>query len=83
MRIAWRQGTAARLLCCPGMMGRIGTLLGDAGINIARLQLGVARERSGEALGILNVDSPVPHEVAERMRAVPGILAVTNVALDR
>jgi D-3-phosphoglycerate dehydrogenase len=65
----------------PGMMGRIGTVLGDAGVNIARLQLGVARERSGEAVGILNVDSDVSPEVVGRMRAVPGILAVTTVAL--
>jgi hypothetical protein len=65
----------------PGILGRIGTILGDAGVNIARLQLGVARERSGEAVGILNVDSPIPAEVAERLRAVPGILKVTPVAL--
>jgi D-3-phosphoglycerate dehydrogenase / 2-oxoglutarate reductase len=65
----------------PGVMGRIGTVLGDAGVNIARLQLGVPRERSGEAVGILNVDSPVSPEVAARLRAVPGILAVTTVAL--
>jgi D-3-phosphoglycerate dehydrogenase len=65
----------------PGMMGRIGTVLGDAGVNIARLQLGVARERSGEAVGILNVDSPAPPEVAARLRAIPGIVAVTTVAL--
>jgi D-3-phosphoglycerate dehydrogenase / 2-oxoglutarate reductase len=65
----------------PGMMGRIGTLLGDAGINIARLQLGVARERTGEAVGILNVDSAVPPEVAARLRAVAGILEVTSVDL--
>jgi D-3-phosphoglycerate dehydrogenase len=63
------------------MMGRIGTLLGDAGINIARLQLGSARERSGEAVGILNVDSAVPPEVAERLRGVPGILKITTVTL--
>jgi D-3-phosphoglycerate dehydrogenase / 2-oxoglutarate reductase len=65
----------------PGMMGRIGTVLGDAGVNIARLQLGVARERSGEAIGILNVDSAVPPDVATRMRAVPGILDVKSVDL--
>lgn len=65
----------------PGMMGRIGTLLGDAGINIARLQLGSARERSGEAVGILNVDSAVSPEVAERLRGVPGILRATTVTL--
>jgi D-3-phosphoglycerate dehydrogenase len=65
----------------PGMMGRIGTILGDAGINIARLQLGLARDRTREAVGILNVDSPVPTAIADRLRAVPGILAVTTVAL--
>jgi (S)-sulfolactate dehydrogenase len=65
----------------PGMMGKIGTLLGDAGVNIARLQLGLARERTGEAVGILNVDSAVSPDVAARLRALPGILGVTAVDL--
>ncbi len=65
----------------PGMMGHIGTVLGDAGINIARMQVGRAREGRPEALGILNVDSPVPETVVAALRAVPGIVGVTTVSL--
>lgn len=57
----------------PGIIGRVGLLLGEAGINIAGMSLG--RDRSGgRALGALNTDSAVPDEVVRRIEAVPGIL---------
>jgi len=46
----------------PGMIGRIGTVLGRHDINIAFMNLG-RREKKGEAMVILSVDSPVPTEV--------------------
>ncbi len=56
----------------PGMIGKIGTLLGDAGINIAHMSLG--RDRSGgKALGALNTDSRVPDDVTVEVEALPGI----------
>ena len=51
----------------PGMIGRIGTLLGAHDINIAFLNLG-RREKRGEAMVILSVDSPVPPAVVEEIR---------------
>ena len=53
----------------PGMIGKIGTVLGQHDINIACMNLG-RRERKGEAMVVLSVDTPVPPPViAELQRA--------------
>ncbi|MDR0888480.1 MAG: phosphoglycerate dehydrogenase [Coriobacteriales bacterium] len=48
----------------PGKLGKIGTVLGDAGINISTMNLGV-KEDSGEALVLMNVDKEIPDDVYE------------------
>jgi D-3-phosphoglycerate dehydrogenase len=59
----------------PGVVGRIGTLLGEAGVNIAGIHLG--RSRPGEnAVSIVSVDSAVPPPVLAGIRAVPQIVVV-------
>ncbi len=56
----------------PGMIGRIGTLLGSADINIAAMQ--VARETPrGEAIMVLSLDDAVPPAVFDTLRQVPDI----------
>ena len=51
----------------PGVIGRVGTLFGEAGVNIANMA--VSRTRQGEeALMALSVDSPAPPELIERLR---------------
>ncbi len=56
----------------PGMVGRIGTILGDAALNISTMQ--VARERpGGEALMILEVDRQPAKDVLERIALVSGV----------
>ncbi len=62
----------------PGVIGRIGSILGDAGINIARMQLSLDRER-GEALAMLNVDATPEDAVLEKLRAVPHMIRVDLV----
>ena len=52
----------------PGMIGRIGTVLGQREINIACMNLG-RREKKGEAMVILSVDSPVPPAVVAELQA--------------
>ncbi|WP_305782956.1 phosphoglycerate dehydrogenase [Symbioplanes lichenis] len=54
----------------PGMIGRIGTLLGEAGVNIAGMQV-ARREAGGEALMVLLLDSSVD---AELLSAVAGAI---------
>jgi D-3-phosphoglycerate dehydrogenase len=51
----------------PGMIGKIGTVLGQHDINIAFMSLG-RREKKGEAMVVLSVDSPVPAPVVEELR---------------
>ena len=51
----------------PGMIGKIGTIMGQHGINIAAMNLG-RREKLGEAMVILSLDSPVPANVQEEVR---------------
>ncbi|MCZ7527103.1 MAG: phosphoglycerate dehydrogenase [Acidimicrobiia bacterium] len=65
----------------PGMIGRVGTALGDAGINISDMDVG--RGPAGEhALMVLATDSPVSSEVIERLHAEPGILFAKSIQLD-
>ena len=63
----------------PGFIGRIGTLLGENGINIGTFSLG-RREAGGEAILLLSVDSPVPPPVLETARGVPGVKRVMALA---
>ena len=51
----------------PGMIGKIGTIMGTHDINIASMNLGRS-EKKGEAMVILSLDSPVPAEVLEEIR---------------
>ena len=50
----------------PGMIGKIGTIMGKHEINIAAMNLG-RREKLGEAMVILSLDSPVPANVQEEV----------------
>ena len=60
----------------PGMIGVVGTVLGEAGVNIADMDVG-RRPRPGSALMVLATTEPTP---AARARAscapAPGILSV-------
>jgi len=59
----------------PGFIGRIGTLLGESGINIGTFNLG-RREAGGEAVLLLSVDSPVAADVLDKARKLPGVKKV-------
>jgi D-3-phosphoglycerate dehydrogenase / 2-oxoglutarate reductase len=52
----------------PGVIGRVGTLFGEAGVNIANMTVSRTR-RGGKALMVLTVDSAPPPELVERIRA--------------
>jgi D-3-phosphoglycerate dehydrogenase / 2-oxoglutarate reductase len=51
----------------PGVIGRVGTFFGEAGINIAGMTVSRSR-RGGKALMVLTVDSRPPGELVERLR---------------
>ncbi|HUA09730.1 MAG TPA: phosphoglycerate dehydrogenase [Candidatus Acidoferrales bacterium] len=64
----------------PGMVGRIGTILGDADVNISTMQ--VARTgRGGEAMMVLEVDREIGGEVLDAIARVEGMRAVRLVRM--
>jgi D-3-phosphoglycerate dehydrogenase len=64
----------------PGVIGAIGTLLGQKNINIASMQVGRDRPR-GDAVMILSVDDPVPESIQAEIRRIPGMADVLTVTL--
>lgn len=52
----------------PGVIGRVGTLFGAAGVNIANMTVSRTR-RGGKALMALSIDQPAPPELVERFRS--------------
>ncbi|MFS0737284.1 phosphoglycerate dehydrogenase [Sphingomonas sp. 1P06PA] len=56
----------------PGFIGRLGTTLGEAGVNIGTFHLG-RREAGGEAVLLLSVDSRVEPDLLARIRQLPGV----------
>lgn len=64
----------------PGVVGAVGTLLGEAKINIAGLQLG--RERvGGMAISLIHVDEVLPAPLLARLRTLPNIVAAEMIEL--
>jgi D-3-phosphoglycerate dehydrogenase len=65
----------------PGMIGRIGTIIGASGINIAFMNVG-RKKVEGKAIMGLALDDPLPASVLEEIRRVPGVDAVRAVELS-
>jgi D-3-phosphoglycerate dehydrogenase len=59
----------------PGFIGRVGTTLGQARINIGTFHLG-RRAAGGEAVLLLSVDEAVPEPVLATLRGLPGVRTV-------
>ncbi|MBI4861482.1 MAG: phosphoglycerate dehydrogenase [Candidatus Riflebacteria bacterium] len=65
----------------PGVVGKVGTLLGDKGVNIDRMQ--VCRRTAGQAaMMILTVDNEIPRDVTDRLAATPGVARVTVINIS-
>lgn len=64
----------------PGVVGMVGTILGEAGINISRMQLGLLPEK-GEAKMLVNVGARPAESVLERLRALPHMISAQLVEL--
>lgn len=56
----------------PGFIGRLGTTLGEAGVNIGTFHLG-RRSAGGEAVLLLSVDDEVTPELVAKVRTLPGV----------
>ena len=64
----------------PGVIGKIGTLLGENGVNISRFYLG-RNEKGGEALAVIELDSALNDSVLELLKNVEPVISVKQVKL--
>lgn len=67
----------AMLVCTnvdrPGAVGKVGTVLGDAGVNIVGMQLSRVGE-DGLAMFVLTLDAAPPDEVLDLLRGMPDVI---------
>mgnify|MGYP000430482839 CR=1 FL=1 len=66
----------------PGIIGQVGTILGQEQVNIAAMQVG-RRRLGGEAVMLLLVDEYVQGEILEKINAVDGILHSCQIRLPK
>jgi D-3-phosphoglycerate dehydrogenase len=64
----------------PGVIGGIGTLMGQSGINIARMQFG-REKQGGLAMSIVSVDSPISDALMDKVRKLPNVLSAKQVRI--
>jgi D-3-phosphoglycerate dehydrogenase len=64
----------------PGVIGGIGTLLGQNGINIARMQFG-RETQGGTAMSVVSIDSIVPDDLMAKIRQMPNILSAKQIRI--
>jgi D-3-phosphoglycerate dehydrogenase / 2-oxoglutarate reductase len=64
----------------PGIIGKIGSLLGSFNVNIASMQVGRKIVR-GDAVMVLSIDDPLPEGILEEITKVPGIRDAYTVTL--
>jgi D-3-phosphoglycerate dehydrogenase len=63
----------------PGFIGRLGTLLGESGVNIATFHLG--RSAPGaDAIALIEVDQPLGDDLLAKVRAIPGVVQAEALA---
>ncbi|WP_448586348.1 phosphoglycerate dehydrogenase [Thermaurantiacus sp.] len=63
----------------PGFIGRLGSALGDAGVNIGTFHLG-RRAAGGEAILLLSVDQPIPDPLRWQICRLPGVRIAKTLA---
>jgi D-3-phosphoglycerate dehydrogenase len=62
------------------MVGHIGTVLGEGGVNISTMQ--VARDaRGGDALMVLEIDRQADRALVDRLAAIAGVSSIRHARL--
>ncbi|MBF0215601.1 MAG: phosphoglycerate dehydrogenase [Candidatus Omnitrophica bacterium] len=64
----------------PGIVGKIGTIIGKAEVNIAGINLGRNKKKK-LAISLLNLDSELPKEVIKKLSAIEGVTSVKQVKI--
>ena len=62
----------------PGFIGKFGSLMGEAGLNIATLNLGRDKP-GGDAICMVAIDEPVSDEVLAKIKALPQVVRVNRL----
>ncbi len=65
----------------PGVIGRVGTILGDAGVNISDMDVGRSAEGQA-ALMAISTSEPVPEATVAAVRAAAGVIEAAAIELD-
>jgi D-3-phosphoglycerate dehydrogenase len=65
----------------PGMIGKVGTILGDAAVNVDDMDVGKTAEGQA-ALMAISTAMPVPAEVVDALRAQDGVVDARAIELD-
>jgi D-3-phosphoglycerate dehydrogenase len=65
----------------PGVIGEVGSCLGEAEVNIAEYHL-ARTEAGGEALGVIRTDAPLSGELLKELSELPSVIATRQVVLD-
>ena len=64
----------------PGIIGFVGQVLGEAGVNIAGMNL-TRKSVDDQAISMINIDSCIPDETLEKLRAHQHIVAANQIVL--
>jgi len=64
----------------PGVIGSVGTMLGQGGVNISRFHLG-RREPGGEAIAVIEVDHPLSRETLQALRSLEQVISAHPIEL--
>ncbi len=65
----------------PGMIGIVGTIIGNADVNISQMQVSRGIKRGGDAMMVLCLDQPLPEDCHQQLLAVPDMHKVFIVKL--
>lgn len=68
-----------RIFDRPGIIGKVGTILGNHGINIAGFS--VSRQISGEEVAFVSVDDPIGEKVLREILAIDGMIEAKEISL--
>jgi D-3-phosphoglycerate dehydrogenase / 2-oxoglutarate reductase len=67
----------------PGVVGKVGTILGRCHVNIGNFALGRSSQQAGaEAIAVVQVDTPAPEAVLEELRRLPEVQEVRGIHLS-
>ncbi|KJR41241.1 D-3-phosphoglycerate dehydrogenase [Candidatus Magnetoovum chiemensis] len=65
----------------PGVIGNIGTIIGDNNINIAKMHFG-RQTKGGLAISVVSVDSDLSAELLNKIKSLPNILVVKKITIS-